>query len=115
MLLWIAQIKHFPSGARLEHCQHQTLDQITHITDAACPAAVSIDGKWLVLQCLSDEIGDHAPIVDLTVGAIGVKDAHDTGVKLKLPIVLHRQRFTQTLTLIIASTWTNRIDVPPVI
>ena len=115
MLFSISEIKYLARCTRLKHGQQQAIDQVAYIANAACNTTISINGQRLIEQCLGNEIRDHAAIIELTIGAVGIENAHNTRIELILPVVFHGQRFAKTLAFIITCTWPNRIDVAPVI
>ena len=115
MFVGITEIDDLTRGKGFEHCQYQSLYQVTDVTDAARFAAVSIDGQGFVLQRLGDEVGNHAPIIGLAIGAIGVEDTHDASVELVLSIVLHGQGFAESFAFVIAGSRPDGVHIAPVV
>src|SRR5579872_6277683 len=115
VLFGVAEVEYFASRARRKHCSHQAIYQIAYIADAAGNAAIAVDSQRLIAQSLRNKIGDHAPIVYLTIRTIGIENAHDSCIHLVLPVIFHGQGFAQSLALVVASSWPDGIDVAPVI
>src|SRR5260370_5602695 len=76
---------------------------------------MAVDGERLVLEGLGNEVGDHASIVHLAIGTVGVEDAHDTYVSLVLPVMFHSECLAEPFAFIIASAWPDRIDIAPIV
>src|SRR5258708_27740227 len=115
MLFCVAEIKYLTRCMWFEHSPHQAIDKITHITNTACDAPITIDRQRLIKQSLCNKVRYHTPIVNLTIRTICIKNTDDARIHSVLAIVLHCQCLAQTLALVITGAWPDRIDVSPVI
>ena len=66
------------------------------------------------MQGLFDEIGHHAPVIHVHIGAIGVEDAHHARVQAVKAVVSHGQGFGEALGLIVHRAGADRVDMAPI-
>ena len=110
----VAQI-HRAVRFRLMHHANQAFDQIVAITEGSRLQAVAKDGDVLVKQRLANEIRHDPPVEGMHSGSVRIEDAYDADIDSVHAMIVHEQRFCRSFSLIIAGSWTNRIDVPAVI
>src|SRR5215469_16252152 len=115
MFFRIAEIENLAFRLGHEHCPYQPIDEVIDVADATGLLPISVYGNRLIGECLDDEVWNHSPIIQLAIGAIGVKYAHDSGIKIILAMKLRGNRFTESLALIIAGARPSGVDVAPVL
>jgi len=96
------------------HRAHDGVDDVVDVRERSGLGAVAEYRQILALERRYAEVGDHAPVVDRHPRAIGVEDAHDLGIDVVLPMVVHHQRFGDALALVVTRSHPDRIDVAPV-
>ena len=117
------------------HERDQAVDQIVDVLERARLRAVAVHGQVFPAQRLHDKVGHHAAVVrvhcrsdpvnevrlggegegGLTAWAIGVEYARDAHVDTVLVVVAVCQGLGDALALVIARSWTDRVDVAPAI
>ena len=61
---------------RIHHAYH-AFQQVVNILEAACLLAIAVNSDILILQSLHDKIGNHASVVRMHFGPVGIKNADD--------------------------------------
>ncbi len=101
-------------GALELHEGAQRIDQIVHVLEAARLAAIPVDGDRPLLQRLHDEIADHAAVLRMHVGSVGVEDAHHADIDAVFPAVVDGQRLGGALPLVVAAPRADAVHMAPV-
>ncbi len=96
------------------HHAHDSVDDVIDVRERPGLSAVAEYRQVLALERRHAEVGNHAPVVDRHSRAVGVEDAHDLGIDVVLPMVVHHQRFGDALALVVTRSHPDRIDVAPV-
>ena len=96
------------------HHAHDGVDDVIDIRERSGLSAVAEYRQVLALERRDAEIGNHPPVIDRHPRAVGVEDAHDLGIDVVLPMVVHHQRFGDALALVVTRSHADRIDVAPV-
>ena len=86
----------------LIHHPHQRVDDVVNVGERAGRFAVAVNFEIFAAQCGDAKVGDHAAVVDRHPRAVGVEDAHDAGVDLVLPVIVHHEAFGDALALVVA-------------
>ena len=94
--------------------QHQTPDEIVHVTEASRLRAIAKHRQRLVCVRLAHERRNCAAVVRPHPRSVGVEDAHDARVHALLAVVRHRQRLRVPLRLVVDAARADRVDVAPV-
>src|SRR3990167_3954203 len=92
-----------------------TIDQIGDITETACLTAVAEDGEGLIRQSLTNKGRNNATITKTHTWTISIKDTNNLRIHLMKGMVGHGHRLCKTFGFIINSTWTNWVDITPII
>ena len=90
------------------------LDLVVHVAEAAGLAPVAIQRQRLARQRLDDEVRHDTPVMGAHSGTVRVEDPHDPGIDTVKAMVGHRQRFGESLRLVVHASRPDRIDVSPV-
>jgi len=77
--------------------------------------AVTVNGDFVALKRLHDEIGDYPAVVWMRARALGVEDAPDLDAQAMLAITVEKQCFGTALVLVIARAQTDRIHMAPIV
>jgi len=96
------------------HQSVKTIHKITNVLERACLFTSSVNGNVLVLERLNDKVGDHASIVGVHAGSKGIEDTRNTHIDSILLVVTVHHRFGNTLSLIVASSRPDGVDISPV-
>ena len=97
------------------HHLDETIDKVVYITELTGLLTISIKGDVFSLQCLDNEIANHAAITGVHPGAISVENTGHFDVQGVLPVLIKEQGFSTALAFIVAGAGANRIDPPPVL
>src|SRR5208337_2407616 len=73
-----------------------------------------IDGQGFTLQCLHNEVRDHAAVIRVQAGTIGIEDPHQMCIDTSRTVIGHYQRFGKTLGLVVYGPRTDRVYIAPV-
>jgi len=96
------------------HQLHQTLNQIRNILEAPGLLAITVNSQGLLPKCLSNKVADNTAIINAHARAICVEDTCNPNLKVGTTVVVHGQRFSCTLALIVTAPDTDGIDIAPV-
>ncbi len=110
----VAEIDRSGHVARRHHHAHHALDEVVDIAEGARLQAVAVERDVLAPERLHDEVRDHAPVVRVHAGSVGVEDPDDLDLQLVLAAVVEEQRLGAALALVVAGARPDRIDVAPV-
>jgi len=76
--------------------------------------AVAVDGDRFALQCLHDKVGDHATVLRVHAGAVGVEDADYFDFELVLAVVVEEEGFGAAFAFVVAGADADGVNVAPV-
>ena len=97
------------------HHAHETVDEITYVAEGADLRAVTEHRDVLLLLRLADETADHAAVVWVHAGPVGVEDADYLESQVMLTVVDEEESFRTPLPLIAAAARADGIDVSPIL
>src|SRR5207244_1051332 len=110
----ISQIDRSDKTALVHHC-YQSRNHVGDKAKGAGLFALAVNANVFSLKCLNNEITDNSAVIDSHPGTVGIEDSDNPNIYGMLPIVIHHQTFGDSLPLVIATTDTDRVDVPPII
>ena len=96
------------------HVLAERLDEVVAVLEGARLETVAEECDILVGEGLHDEVGDHAPVLRVHVGPVGVEDAHHAHVHAVLAAVVGAEGLGAALALVVAGSDADRVDVAPV-
>ena len=96
------------------HQPQQPFDEVVDEAERARLAAAAVDRDRLALERLDDEVGDHAAVLRLHVGAVGVEDPRHPDRHAVLAVVVEEQGLGAALALVVAGARAQRVDVAEV-
>jgi hypothetical protein len=96
------------------HEADDDFDEVVDVAKRASLRAVSVDGDGMAKEGLDDEVRDNPPVIRMHTGAIGVENATDSYLDAMGSVVVEKKGLSAPLSLIIAGTEADRIDVTPV-
>ncbi|BAS71812.1 Os01g0315850, partial [Oryza sativa Japonica Group] len=98
------------------HQAHQPFHQIRDILKAPSLLAITIDSQRFLPHdgYLSNKVADNTAIINAHARTICVKNPSNPNLKVGTTVVIHGQRFSCALALIIAASNTNGVDIAPV-
>src|SRR5574344_24797 len=99
---------------RLVHHADHRIDKVALVAEAARLRAVAVNCKILAAERLHDEITHHAPVVREHARAVRVENAHNADIYLILAMIIHKERFSDTLTLVVTAADADGVHVSPV-
>src|SRR5690606_22203157 len=97
------------------HQPDQPLDQVVHVAEGPRLTAIAVDRQWVATQRLDDEVADHPAVVGLHARAVSVEYARDLDTHPTLAVVVEEEGLGRALALVVATTWTYRVHVAPVV
>lgn len=97
----------------IHHCNH-ALDEVLNVLEGSGLLTIAKDGEWLVLEGLSDKVGDDTAVIEGHFGAVCVEDTNDADFKAVFTVVVHSEALSSTFTFIIAGTLSNWVHIAPV-
>mmetsp|Transcript_75929 Transcript_75929/g.180516 ORF Transcript_75929/g.180516 Transcript_75929/m.180516 type:complete len:209 (-) Transcript_75929:646-1272(-) len=106
---------HRSGGLLLVHHSDHALNQVLNVTEGSRLGAISIDCDVLTVQRLHDEVTHHSAIVWMHPWAICIEDANYSDVHIVASQIIETKRLSRSLTLIVAGSNTNAVDMAPVV
>jgi hypothetical protein len=113
-LVGIADVDRTGEVLAAVHHAHDSVDDVIDVRERSSLGAVAEYRQVLAFERRHGEIGNHAAVIDRHPRSVGVEDAHDLGIDVVLPMVVHHQRFGDALALVVTRSHSDRIDVAPV-
>ena len=92
------------------HQTHQTLDQITDLTERPRLGAIPVQGQILPPQRLHDEVADHSTVIGEHPRAILVENPGHTNLHRIHPLVVKAKGFGDAFALVVATANPDWID-----
>ena len=86
------------------------VDQVVDITEGASLLAFAEDRDRLVTDRFPDEGRDDPAVERVHPRAVGVENSHDPNVGPVLAMIVHKERFGDSLPLIVTRSGTDRVD-----
>ena len=90
-------------------------NQIGNVAETAGLGTVAVNGDIFIAQRLQDEVADHAAVIGMHPGAVGVEDADDLGAEIALHTVAVEKSFGTAFAFIVAGADADGVDVAPVL
>ena len=89
-------------------------NQIGDVAEAAGLLAIAVDGDGLAGECLMDEIGEGAAVVEAHARAVGIEDADDVRIDGVGAVVGHGHGLGEALGFVVHAARADGVDVAPV-
>src|SRR5215469_7215202 len=115
MFFGVTEVEYLTFCLGHKHRPHQPVDKIIYIADATGLPTVAMHRHRLLGESLHNEVGNHAPVIELAIWTVGIEDPDNPGIEIILAVKLCGNSFSQPLTLVITGTWSGRIDIAPVL
>ena len=87
-----------------------SVDQVVDIAEGASLLPFAEDRDRLVADRFSDEGRDDSAVERVHPRAVGVENSHDPDVGPVLAMIVHEERFGDSLSLIVTRSGTDRVD-----